>query len=78
MYPYMLLYMDNFINYHYCINDKDFISQIYKEYLQINRKKEENPVEIRARNLNSNLTKAIISVDSKPIKDNSISTHPLE
>lgn len=51
-----------------CINDTEFISKIYKEYLQINRKKRENPVEIRERNLNRNLTKGICQWTVNPLK----------
>lgn len=60
------------------INDEEFISTVYIEQLQINKKSRDNSVEIIARNLTRNLTKEDIWVDSKPNIDDSITTQPLE
>lgn len=51
-----------------CINDKEFISKIHKEHLQINREKRENPVERRVRKLNKNLTKEFSQWTVNPLK----------
>lgn len=64
------------------ITDEEFISTVYKRYLQINKKKRDHPpprpVKIRARSLNRNLTKEDISVDTKPTKNDFVTIHPLE